>query len=152
MQDPRPAKALYHYAAVGGRNNHNDSPTQWNNTRSDGLLLCQTKGAQLTSSCRPQRRQSLPRMPRLRLRLAPPTQTHDSAPTGSSATPHRLWEPQSRGDGALWSSLRRDPAGDRVGRQMNKTGNGPPCLEPHFSCYCNLNCGFLHQITAEISF
>lgn len=37
-----------------------------------------------------------PCMPRLRLRLAPPAQAHDSAPTGSSAMPHRSWEPPSR--------------------------------------------------------
>lgn len=95
------------------------APTQYRSTRRNGVAYLSSEGRKIdkfmSTTCWRYAANPCLCVPRLRLRLAPPAQTHDSVLTGSSAMPHRLWEPQSPLEMGLFRLLYGGAlAGDRV--------------------------------------
>lgn len=94
--------------------------TQYRSIRRNGVAYLSSEGRKIdkfmSTACWRYAANPCLCVPRLRLRLAPPAQTHDSVLTGSSAMPHRLWEPQSPLEMGLFRLLYGGAlAGDRVG-------------------------------------
>lgn len=125
------------------------APTQYCSTRQNGVAYLSSEGRKIdkfmSTACWRYAANPCLCVPRLRLRLAPPAQTHDSVLTGSSAMPHRLWEPQSPLEMGLFRLLYgggpllgiawiAEPPWYRLGRPpMNKTGTGSALLRAMLS-------------------